>query len=162
TSMRCRPQLAFTSPFCMTSPTMSSVRGSAGLPWTVTSRYEPLSFDTHCAVSRPGTLTNGVSIGLGGVTHGRGSAEDPVTLRPAADRYAWSSPLPPPSAAGFVQAACSVSPATRPNREFDGGGIVDRNDAYVTTQPVCDAVWHRGMCWNAPPTSFPFGTGRLV
>jgi hypothetical protein len=30
------------------------------------------------------------------------------------------------------------------------------------TQPVCVAEWQSGICWNAPPTSFPFGTARLV
>src|SRR5262245_40688323 len=118
---------------------MSSVRGSDGSPCTVTSRYEPLSFATHCAVSRPGTLTNGVSIGFGGFTHGRGSAADPVMLRPAAERYARNGPLPPPSAAGFAHAAIMPSPCTRPKRELSGGGTVDRNDAYAITQPVCDA-----------------------
>jgi hypothetical protein len=45
-----------------------------------------LSFDTHRAVSSPRTLTNGVSIGFGGLTHAGGPADDPVTLRPAAER----------------------------------------------------------------------------
>src|SRR5471030_894535 len=146
TSIRCSPQLAFTCPFAITSPTMSSARGSAGSPCTVTSRYEPFSLDTHCAVNRPGTLTNGVSIGLGGVTHARGSADDPTILRPADARYACSSPLPPPSAAGFTHAACMPSPCTRPKREFAGGGIVERNDEYTMTHPVCVAAWQSGMC----------------
>src|SRR6185295_3355471 len=120
---------------------MSSVRGSAGLAWTVTSRYEPFSFTTHWDVSRPGTLTNGVSIGFAGagVTHACGAADDPEILGPPADRYAWSAPLPPPSAAGFTQAACMSAPGTRPKRLFSGGGIVDRNDANAIAQPVCAA-----------------------
>src|SRR5580765_6329825 len=123
----------------MTSPAMSSTRGSAGLPCTVTSRYDPLSLATPWAVSKPGALTNGVSIGLAGVTHGRGSAGDPTMLRPAAERYACSSPLPPPSAAGFTHAACMVSACTRPKRELAVGGIVDRNDAYAIAHPTCVA-----------------------
>ena len=47
------------SPFVFKSPTISSARGSAGSPWTVTSRYELRSLDTHCAVRSPGTLTKG-------------------------------------------------------------------------------------------------------
>src|SRR5690349_18792804 len=125
---------------------MSSTRGSAGLPCTVTSRYEPLSFDTHCAVSNPGTLTNGVSIVFAGITQGFGSAAEPTMLRPDDARYACRSPLPPPSAAGFAHAAIMFSPCTRPNREFSGGGIVDRNDAYAITQPVCDAARQSGTC----------------
>ena len=67
-------------------------------------------------------------------------------LRPPDERYACSSPLPPPSAAGLTHAACMFSPCTRPKRELAGGGIVDRNDAYAITQPVCVAEWHSGMC----------------
>ena len=52
-------------PLAITSPAMSSARGSCGSPLTVISRYEPLSFETHCAVSSPGTLTNGVLMALG-------------------------------------------------------------------------------------------------
>src|SRR4029453_3383331 len=108
---------------------MSSVRGSAGLPWTVTSRYEPFSLATHCAGSRPGTLTNGVSMAFGGFVHGPGSAADPTMLRPAAERYARSAPLPPPSAGGLAHAAIMFSSPTRPNRVSPGGGTVERNDA---------------------------------
>src|SRR5262245_12779196 len=125
---------------------MSSVRGSAGLPCTVTSRYEPFSFDTHAAVSRPGTLTNGVSIVLPVVTHGFGWAEDPVMLWPPLDRYACSAPLPPPSAAGLAHAACMFSPCTRPKRVLSGGGIVERNEAYAITHPTSVGVWQTGTC----------------
>ena len=45
---------------------------------------------------------------------------------------------------------------------FAGGGTVERNDANVIRQPVCDALWHSGIFWNAPPTSLPFGTGTTV
>ena len=45
---------------------MSSVRGSAGSPCTVISRYDACSLDAHCAVTSPGTLTQGVSIGRSG------------------------------------------------------------------------------------------------
>src|SRR5689334_16326349 len=125
---------------------MSSTRGSAGFPCTVSSRYENFSLDTHLAVSSPGTLTNGVSIVFAGVTHGFGSAADPTMLRPADERYACNSPLPPPSAAGFAHAATMFSPCTRPKREFSGGGIVDRNDANAIAQPSCDADRHSGTC----------------
>ena len=47
---------------------------------------------------------------------------------------------------------------TRPNRVFAGGGMVERNDTYVTTQPVWLAARHNGMLLNDPPTSFPRGT----
>jgi hypothetical protein len=56
-------------PAAITSPGMSSARASAGLPCTVISRYEPFSFDWHRAVSRPGTLTNGVSIDADVLVH---------------------------------------------------------------------------------------------
>ena len=36
----------------------------------------------HAAVSNPGTLTNGVLIGCGGVTHGFGAAAELVMLLP--------------------------------------------------------------------------------
>src|SRR5437762_7879535 len=114
---------------------MSSVRGSAGLGCTVTSRYEPFSFATHCAVSSPGTLTHGVSI-VFPVAHGFGAADEPMMVPPPALRCACSSPLPPPSAAGFAHTACMPSPCTRPKRELSDGGTVDRNDTYAITQPV--------------------------
>src|SRR5207249_1932645 len=85
-----------------------------------------------------------------------------VMVRPLASRYACSSPLPPASAAGFVHAATMFSSGTLPNKVFAGGGTVDRNDAYVMTQPVCVAAWHNGTCANVPPTSLPFGTAIVV
>ena len=125
---------------------MSSTRGSAGSPWTVTSRY-PLafSFDAHFAVNNPGTLTHGVSIGCSGVTHGLGGIVL-VIVRPVLSRYACSSPLPPPSAAGFVHAATMVGSATLPKSVLAGGGTVDRNAPNVMTQPVCVAEWQSGTC----------------
>src|SRR5438552_9503746 len=129
TSTRCRPQFASTLPVRPMSPTMSSTRGSEGLPFTVTSRY-PLafSFDVHFAVRSPGALTHGVSIGCSGVTHGFGGIVLVMVL-PLLSRYACSSPLPPPSAAGFVHAATMVGSATRPNIVLAGGGIVDLYEA---------------------------------
>src|SRR5262245_38075928 len=140
---------------------MSSARGSLGSPCTVTSKYDPFSFATHWAVSNPGTLTNGVSI-VFPFDHTGASAADPVMLRPLAERYACNSPLPPTSAAGFAHAAIIPSLCTRPKRVLSGGGIVERNDAYAITQPVCDAERQTGTFLNAPPTSLPFGTARLV
>src|SRR5206468_7047361 len=85
-----------------------------------------------------------------------------VTVRPVRSRYACNSPLPPPSAAGFVHAAVISAPVTLPKRVFAGGGIVDRNDAYVMAQPVCVAARQIGTCRNDPPTSLPFGTAIVV
>jgi hypothetical protein len=48
---------------------------------------------------------------------------------PGLGDHSCSSPLPPPSAAGFTQADIMFSPLTRPNRLFSGGGVVERNDA---------------------------------
>src|ERR1041384_70069 len=129
---------------------MSSARGSLGSPCTVTSRYEPCSFSTHCAVNSPGTLTHGVSIVFPAVHAVCGAA---VRLKgvPGALRYACTSPLCPSSTAGFTHAACMSSPLTRPNIELAGGGIVDRNDPYVITQPICDAYVHSGIDVNATP-----------
>src|SRR5262249_39664276 len=126
------------------SPTMSSVRGSDGSPWTVTSRYVAFSFDLHCAVSSPGTLTQGVSIVRSGTTQGFGGLV-PTIVRPSVDRYACRTPLPPPRATGFVHAATILGSVTLPNRVLAGGGIVERNDTYVIRQPVSDAEWQRGM-----------------
>src|SRR5215510_14527380 len=106
---------------------MSSVRGSAGSPWTVSSRYVAFSFALHCAVNSPGTLTQGVSIGRSGFTHGFGGTV-PTIVRPSVDRYACRTPLPPPSATGFVQAAIMLGSVTFPKRVLAGGGIVERND----------------------------------
>src|SRR5207247_67120 len=119
------------------------------------------SLVAHCAVSRPGTLTHGVSMGCSGITQGFGGMLL-VMVRPFASRYACSSPLPPASAAGFVHAATMSGSGTLPKSVFAGGGMVDRNDAYVITQPVCVAEWHSGTCWKVPPTSFPFGTEIVV
>src|SRR5262245_8335683 len=105
---------------------MSSVRGSAGSPWTFSARYDPFSFETHSADSNPGTLTNGVLIGCSEGAHGLGAAEEVFAFLPAA-RYACNAPTPPPSAAGFVQAAAIPSPGARPKREFAGGGAFSRN-----------------------------------
>src|SRR3954471_2959585 len=127
------------------SPTMSSTRGSLGSPCTVTLRNpDAFSFDAHFAVSRPGTLTHGVSIGWSGSTQGLGGTL-PTMVRPFASRYECSSPVSaPPSAAGFVHAATMLSSATLPNSVFAGGGIVERYDAYVITHPVCDAARQSG------------------
>src|SRR5947208_4539910 len=87
TSIKCRPQFARTFGAAPMSPTISSVRGSDGFPFTVTSRYpDALSFAAHFAVSRPGTLTHGVSIGRSGPTHGFGFVV-PVMVRPSLERY---------------------------------------------------------------------------
>jgi hypothetical protein len=51
---------------------------------------------------------------------------------------------------------------TFPNKVFAGGGMVERNDTYVITHPVCVAEWHSGTCWNEPPTSFPRGTDSVA
>ena len=120
----------------------------------------PASFDTHSAVSNPGTLTNGVVTLCSGVTHGFGAAADDAMKRPF-DKYACSWPLPPPSAAGFTHAAAMFSPCALPKREFAGGGTLSRKLAYATAQPICDADLQSGMFWNAP-TSLPFSTGRFV
>src|SRR5580765_6223223 len=109
---------------------MSSARGSDGSPCTVTSRYVAFSFVAHCAVSSPGALTNGVSTGFSGVTQGFAGVLPTIDV-PSFDKYACNWPLPPPSAAGFVQAAIMSAPATLPNSVLAGGGIVERNDAYV-------------------------------
>src|SRR5262245_50463672 len=106
---------------------MSSARGSAGSPCTVISRNDAFSLDVHCAVSRPGTLTHGVSIERSGVTHGK-VGEEPTIVRPYAEKYACNGALPPPSAAGLVHAATMPGSVTLPNRVFAGGGDVDLND----------------------------------
>src|SRR5213076_1227456 len=106
-------------------------------------------------------LTQGVSIGCSGTTHGRG-VDIPVMVRPVVEKYACNAPLPPPSAAGLVHPATMLPSATLPNSELAGGGAVDRNDAYVMTHPVSDAEWQSGTCRNAPPTSLPRGTGSVV
>src|SRR6516165_12325592 len=95
------------------------------------------------------------------MTHGLGF-DVPVIVRPSFDRYACSCPLPPARAAGFTQAAAMLASGTLPNSVLAGGGTVDRNDAKEMRHPSCDAVWHSGMCWNAPPTSLPFSTGTTV
>jgi hypothetical protein len=56
----------------------------------------------------------------------------------------------------LVHAATIAASGTLPNSVLAGGGIVERNDAYVMTQPICDADVHSGTCWNDPPTSLPF------
>jgi len=103
-------------------------------------------------------------MGCDGVTQEGGSADTPLTILPPipAGKYACNSPLPPPSAAGFVHPAIRPSPFTRPKRLFAGGGAFARKETYVMTHPVW--VWdrHNGMCWKAPPTSFPFGTEKFV
>src|SRR5581483_2549369 len=145
----------------MMSPTISSARGSFGSPCTVTSRYDPCSLLTHCADNSPGTLTHGVSIVLP-LTHSVCGAAVITNPVPVVLRYAWTSALPPASAAGFVHADIMSSPGTRTKSDPAGGGMFDRNDAYVMTQPVCDADLQSGVDFSAPPTSFPFGTARLV
>src|SRR5262245_26886899 len=140
---------------------MSLVRGPDGSPCTVTSRYVAFSFDLHSAVSKPGTLTHGVSMGRSGTTQGF-LGLTPTIVRPSAAKYACRFPVPPARAAGFVHPASMSVAATLPKRVFAGGGTVERNDAYVITQPDCVAEWHKGTCWNEPPTSFPRGTARLT
>src|SRR5439155_16266109 len=162
TSIRCSPQLACTCPLNAISPPTSSMRGPAGFPFVVTSRKVAFSLFAHRAVSSPGTLTQGVSIGLAGVTQALASPVGRVTVWPVEDRYEWRAPEPPPSAAGFVQAPTIVSPGTFPNSVFAGGGTVERNDAYVTRHPVWVAEWQSGMCWKEPPTSFPRGTATVA
>src|SRR3954471_12343717 len=105
---------------------MSSTRGSAGSPWTVTSRNVAFSLVEHFAVSSPGTLTHGVSIAAPEATHGL-IVGVLVIVRPVASRYACSVPLPPPSAAGFTHAAVRFGSGTLPKSVFDGGGSVERN-----------------------------------
>src|SRR4051795_1310309 len=100
-SIRWSPQPAWTMPLVMTSPTISSVRGSAGSALTVIARYEPLLANLHSALIKPGTLTYGVVIGLGGLTQS-GVGADESTM-PDAVRYECNSALPPASAAGLVQ-----------------------------------------------------------
>src|SRR4029079_16730238 len=86
TSTRRSPQFARTLLPRPMSPMMSSTRGSEGLPFTVTSRYPvAFSFDVHFPVSRPGTLTHGVSIATSGTTHGFGF-DVPVIVRPSLER----------------------------------------------------------------------------
>src|SRR2546429_583850 len=114
---------------------MSSTRGSAVTPLTVTFRYVAFSLVAHSADKSPGTLTYGVSMVGGGVVHGRGGALPTIKL-PVVERYECSTPLPPPSAAGFVHAATISGSATLPNNVLAGGGTVDRNDAYTIRQPV--------------------------
>src|SRR5207247_2489661 len=84
-----RARAGLISPVGFKSPTRSSARGSAESPWTVTSRYELRSLDTHCAVRSPGTLTKRVSIGAGGVTHATGCVAEPNGC-PDVLRYACS------------------------------------------------------------------------
>src|SRR5260370_40382334 len=131
TSIRCRPHSDSTWTLTTASPTMSLVRGPAGSPCTVTARYDPPGFETHSAVSSPGTLTNGVSTSFAGVTHGPGSFDAVLTMLPFADRYDCSSPLPPPSAAGFVQPETIPSPGPLRKRRLSCGGTFAWKEAYV-------------------------------
>ena len=80
---------------------------------------------------------------------------------PPAERYASSVPEPPPNAAGLAHTACMPSGAF-PKREFAGGGTLARKSAKAITQPVWLLERQTGMFLKAPPTSAPFGTGRLV
>src|SRR5580704_1940143 len=109
---------------------MSWVRVLPGSECTVMARYDPCSFETHSALSIPGTLTKNVSMGCGGVTHEGGSADIALTILPPipAGKYACNSPLPPLSAAGFVQPAAIASSFTRPKRLFAGGGAFARKE----------------------------------
>src|SRR5262245_34872743 len=124
---------------------MSSMRGSDGSPCTVSSKYVAFSLDLHWPVSNSGTLTQGVLIGCSGTTHGWGGVV-PTIVRPSFERYACRVALPPARAAGFVHAATIPGSVTFPNRVLAGGGIVERNDTYVITQPVCVAEWQRETC----------------
>ena len=78
-------------------------------------------FDTHSAEISPGTDTNGVVTGALSVVHGPiGTLPSPA---PFAPRMASVTALPPPSAAGLVQAATMPGLSiTRAKRLFSGGG----------------------------------------
>ena len=99
---------------------------------------------------------------------GRTVARPPMVLRrrlrdqasPVGQGTAWSAPLPPASAAGLVQPASIPSASTRPNRELAGGGTVDRNDAYVMTQPVWSAARQSGIVLERPAYVLPPGHGQ--
>src|SRR5262245_53362363 len=106
---------------------MSLVRGPDGSPCTVTSRYVAFSFDLHSAVSKPGTLTHGVSMGRSGTTHGF-LGLTPTIVRPSAARYACRFPLPPVRAVGLVHPATMLACVTLPKRVLAGGGTVERNE----------------------------------
>src|SRR5690349_7941283 len=103
-SIRCRPHSFITLPPATTSPGISSVRGSDGLPLVVIARYEPASLLTHSPVSNPGKLTNGVSI-FAPVAQGLGCAASVLTPLEPVERYACMSALPPFNAAGLMHAA---------------------------------------------------------
>src|SRR5262245_43489946 len=135
---------------------MSSTRGSFGSPCTLPPRYEPRGDDTHSLVRRPGTDTNRVVIV--GLALFRGAGSFALAAKRAADRYACNSPLPPPSAAGFVHAETPPNSFSRTNRLVGGGGAFARNDAYVTMHCVCVSEWHSAICLNVPPTSLSRGT----
>jgi hypothetical protein len=62
-------------------------------------------------------------------------------------KYDVSGADPPPGAAGFTQAAMVVASRVRPNRLSVGGGAVERNDAYDTTQPTWSTALHVGTFW---------------
>jgi TolB-like protein len=96
---------------------------------------------------------NGVSMAGPPATQGAAGL-GPTIVFPLPDRYACSSPLPPPNAAGFVHATTRLGSGARPNRVFSGGGAVDRNAG----QPVCPAERQSGMLRKDPPTSCPRAT----
>src|SRR6478736_10540153 len=125
---------------------MSSMRGSAGSPLILISRYVANSFFLHSAVISPGTLTNGVSIVLS-ATHGFGAL--PPTIKvPFVARYACSGAAPPARAAGFVHEPLIAGSALWPNSVLAGGGIVERNEEKFTTQPICPGLRHSGIDVN--------------
>ena len=131
TSIRCRPQLA-SAPgrSCMTSPVMSSVRGSAGLPWTVTSRYEPLLVRHALRGEQAGhaherrvdrRLRRHPGLRLRGRAGDAAAAGDEIRVQRAAAAA---------ERRGIRARRRHVRRrATRPKREFAGGGMVERNDA---------------------------------
>src|SRR4029453_10556325 len=117
------------------SPVMSSTRGSTGLPCTFTSRNVAFSFEVQRAVSRPGTLTHGVST-VGPAAHGLASGPSRNAL-PVAARYACKSPLSPERLAGFTHAAAWPASGTFPNNVFGGGGRVGGDGGELKHHPCC-------------------------
>src|ERR1700722_9106298 len=95
----------------------------------------------HSAVSRPGSSTNGVVIVFcGSVQLGWALVMSSMLTASllSLGRKAFSSPDPPPSAAGLVQAAtvpAALSPW--PNMLLEGGGESARKLEKAIAQPVC-------------------------
>src|SRR5690606_36380744 len=100
------------------------------------STWKPPS-TTHSPITRPGTATNGVSIGMPS-SHERPSPEVPRSERIEADasagKYAWSSAEPPATAAGLTHPAAWPADRGRPKNEPSLGGAVSRKLAQAVTQ----------------------------